>query len=111
MERINSQCLKFTEKVSFNIASEARYVYILSRQKLIKNAKNGFLASFWKPEACGQTVLPDRSVLIRQKNGGKCQNSKIQIRYIEWFLNNLSKYYLNFCAQILTFLERNLIQC
>ena len=25
------------------------------------------LASFWKPEACGQTVLPDRSVLIGQK--------------------------------------------
>ena len=25
------------------------------------------MASFWKPEACGQTVLPDRSVLIGQK--------------------------------------------
>ena len=24
------------------------------------------MASFWKPEACGQTVLPDRSVLIGQ---------------------------------------------
>ena len=22
---------------------------------------------FWKPEACGQTLLPDRSILIRQK--------------------------------------------
>ena len=30
-----------TEKVSFNIASEASYVYILSGQKLIKNAKDG----------------------------------------------------------------------
>ena len=29
------------KKVSFNIASEASYVYILSGQKLIKNAKNG----------------------------------------------------------------------
>ena len=28
-----------TEKVSFNIASEASYVYILSAQKIIKNAK------------------------------------------------------------------------
>ena len=28
-------------KVSFNIASEASYVYILSGQKLNKNAKNG----------------------------------------------------------------------
>ena len=25
------------------------------------------MASFWKPEACGQTVLPDRSILIGQK--------------------------------------------
>ena len=32
------------EKVSFNIASEASYVYILSGQKLIKNPKN---APFW----------------------------------------------------------------
>ena len=60
--------LKITQKVAFNIASEASYVYILSRQKLIKNAKNGpFLASFWNPLAWGQTVLPDRSILIRQK--------------------------------------------
>ena len=34
-----------TEKVSFNIASEASYVYILSGQKLFKNAKNG---PFWR---------------------------------------------------------------
>ena len=33
-------CLKIPEKVSFNNASEASYVYILSGQKLIKNAKN-----------------------------------------------------------------------
>ena len=39
------QCLKITEKVSFNIASEASYVYIFSGQKLIKNAKNG---PFWR---------------------------------------------------------------
>ena len=25
------------------------------------------LASFWKPKVCGQTELPDRSVLIGQK--------------------------------------------
>ena len=34
-----AQCLKITEKVSFNIASEASYVYILSAQKFIRNAK------------------------------------------------------------------------
>ena len=65
----NARCLKITEKVSFNIAREAGYVYILSRQKSFKNAKNGpFFGEFFeKPEACGQTVLPDRSVLIGQK--------------------------------------------
>ena len=40
-----SQCLKITEKVSFDIASEASYVYILSGQKFIKNAKNGQLVN------------------------------------------------------------------
>ena len=37
-----SQCLKITEKVTFNIASEASYVYILSGQKFIKNGQ------FWR---------------------------------------------------------------
>ena len=41
----HSQCLNITEKVSYNIASVASYVYILSGQKLIKNAKN---CSFWQ---------------------------------------------------------------
>ena len=68
--------MKITEKVSFNIASEASYVYILSGQKCIINAKKCLiLASFWKPEACGQTVLPDRSILIGQK---LVENAKIK---------------------------------
>ena len=33
-----ARCLKVTEKVSINSASEASYVYILSRQKFIENA-------------------------------------------------------------------------
>ncbi len=37
--------MKITEKVSFNIASEASYVYIFSGQKLIKNAEIG---PFWQ---------------------------------------------------------------
>ena len=42
----------------------------------LKNAKNGpICSSFWKPEACGQTVLPDRSVLIGQK---LVENAKIK---------------------------------
>ena len=36
---------------------------------------SGVLASFWKPEACGQTVLPDRSILKGQK---WVENAKIE---------------------------------
>ena len=42
-----AQCLKITEKVAVNIASEASYVYILSGQTLIKYANGQFLATFW----------------------------------------------------------------
>ena len=55
-----SQCLKITEKVSFKIASEAN------------------LASIRKPVACGQTVLPDWSVLIGQKLVGIAQTQKFK---------------------------------
>ena len=76
-----AQCLKITEKVTFNIASETSYVYILSGQKLSeKSQKWSILASYWKSEACGQTVLLDRSVLIGQK---LVENAKIQIGHFE----------------------------
>ena len=61
-----TRSLKIIEKVSFNIASEASYGYILRGQKLIENAKNG---------PTGQTVLPDRSILIGQK---LVENARIQ---------------------------------
>ena len=48
--------------------SEASHVYILSGQKFIKNAQNG------QPEACGHTVIPDKSILKRQK---VTENAKI----------------------------------
>ena len=68
MTNNSSRCLKITEKVSFNIASEATYVYILSGQKFIEKRQKWFnLAIFGKPKACCQTELPDRSVLIGQK--------------------------------------------
>ena len=44
--RSSTRCLKITEKVSFNIASEASYVSIWSGQKLMKNAKTEILESF-----------------------------------------------------------------
>ena len=74
-----TRCLKITEKVSFNIASEASYVYIMSGQKFIKNAKNWtILASFWNlklaVKQCYQTKI-----------GGKCQNLKIQCDFLSNF--------------------------
>ena len=36
-----TRCLKIIQKVSFKIASDASYVYILSGQKFIKTAENG----------------------------------------------------------------------
>ena len=60
------RCLKFIERVAFNIASEASYVYISSGQKLIKKAKNGQLA-------CG---VIRQVPFIRTKIGRKCPNGK-----------------------------------
>ena len=55
----NQKKLNFGAKNSFNIASEASYVYILSGQKFFENAKNGLIS--------GQTVLPDMSIFQGQK--------------------------------------------
>ena len=50
---------------------------------LIKNAKNGpFWRVFEKSEACGQTVLPDLSLLKGQKIV-KMPKLKIQMRHFE----------------------------
>ena len=57
-----------------------KYIYILSGQKLIRNAKDGpFWRVFEKPEACGQTALSDRSILIGQKLVENAQIEKIQM--------------------------------
>ena len=66
------QCLKITEKVSFNNAS---YVFILSGQKLIRNAKKG---QFWRVfenlkfavKQCYQTCQfsQDKKLLENAKN-------------------------------------------
>ena len=74
---MTSRCLKITEKVSFNISSDARYVYILSGQKLNKNAKN---RRFWR--VFENVKLADRNSVTREvsfnrtKIGGKCRNKK-----------------------------------
>ena len=55
----------------------------------LKCQKLSILASFWKSEACGQKMLPDRSVLIVQK---LVENAKIQMGYSEYFSKTYFKY-------------------
>ena len=70
------RCFKIVQKVAFNIASEASYVYILSGQKLIINAKND---PFWRVVFCLQSNSVTRQVTFkRTKIGRKCQNWKIK---------------------------------
>ena len=85
--RYCSPCLKIAKKVAFNIASEASYIYILNGHKLIK--KWSILASFWKPDVCGQTVLPDRSLLIGQKSVEKAKIRKLKMWHFSWFSNTV----------------------
>ena len=59
------QCLKIAQKVSFNIASESSYVFILSGQKFIKNAKKSVI---------GQVNFNRTNI------GGKCQIETIKQR-------------------------------
>ena len=56
-------CENHRKKVSFNIASEASYVYILSGQNFFKKCQN---FDILKPAVCGQSVLPDSSILLGQ---------------------------------------------
>ena len=60
-----AQCLKITEKVAFNIASEASYVYILSGQKFIKNAKTGQKMSKLKCDILGDFQTMCFRILFR----------------------------------------------
>ena len=66
-----SQCLKIWKEVSFNIASEASYVYILSGQKFIKNAQNivnfGEFLKTWifQSDSVTRQVNYDRTKMIK----------------------------------------------
>ena len=66
--------MKITEKISFNVASEASYVYILSGQKLIQNAKNG---DFSKTLSLLSNSVTRQFTIKRTKIGGKCQKWSI----------------------------------
>ena len=89
---IISRCLKIIEKVLFNIASDASYVYILIGQKLTENTKKTNMVSFWKSKAFDQTVLPDRSLSIGQTLviGGKCY-FRTEMRHFSWFINTVQE--------------------
>ena len=72
-----AQYLKIAQKVAFNMASEASYVYILSGQKLIKNDQ--FWRVFDNLSLAVKTVLPDRSILKVQKLVEKAKIEKCDI--------------------------------
>ena len=64
------------------VLSEASYVYILSGKKLIKSAKNSQFGNFLKTlKALRSNSLTRQVSFKKTKNGGKCQNSKIQMRH------------------------------
>ena len=66
--KYRAQYLKITQKVAFDIASEASYVYILSEQKFIKNAKNYPSGRVFESlKLAVKTVLPEMSILKRQR--------------------------------------------
>ena len=50
--------------------------------KILKNAQNSQFGSFLHTVVCGQTVLPNRSIVVRQQ---LVENIKIQMRRFQWF--------------------------
>ena len=67
----DSQCLKISQKVAFNMRSELRLHFEWT--KIHQKWSN--LTSFWLTEATFQTVLPDKPLLIGQK---LIENAKIE---------------------------------
>ena len=84
------------------------------------------LASFWKPEVCGQTVLPDGSLLIVQElvENAKIQKfkcdilSNFQTMWKQWWIWNfnywrspiLTMSFLKFYNKQLSFFKRKSFQ-
>ena len=99
------QCLKITPKVAFNIASEASCVYFLSRQKFIKNAKNGRFGRVFENLKFAVKQCYQKVNFNWTKSVGKCQNSKIEMRLLGWFSNTVirvlaSFFLIDFCGQV-----------
>ena len=71
---MQARCLKIKEKVSFSIRSEASY--ILSGQKLSKNAKNGQFGDVLKNWSLRSNSVTRQVNFKLEKIGEKCQNWK-----------------------------------
>ena len=67
------QCLKIAQKVSFNIASEASYVYILSGQKFIKMPKMVNFDEFLKTWSLRSDSVTRQVTFLGTKIDVKCQ--------------------------------------
>ena len=67
--------MKIIETVSFNIASEASYVYILSRQKFTKNTQKWSIWRLFEKLKLAVKLLRDRSLLKVQK---LMENAKVE---------------------------------
>ena len=66
-------CVKITEKVALNIASEASYIYNLSGQKLMKNAKNSQFGEFLTNKSWWSNSVARHVNYDRTKIDGKCK--------------------------------------
>ena len=67
--------MKTTEKSNSTMRAKRAKFTVWENKSWLKMPKMGNLAIFWKPKACGQTVLPDRLLLKGQK---LVENAKIE---------------------------------
>ena len=71
--------MKITEKVAFNIASEASYVYFFSGQKFVKNTKNRQFGEFYKTLSFWSNSVARQVNFDRTKNWWKRPKFKCDI--------------------------------
>ena len=64
------------------------------------------MASFWKPEACGQILLLDRSILVGQKLVENAKIQKFKCDIFGWFSNTVVMFFSNFSLFCNFFFEK-----
>ena len=74
-----TQCLKITKKSHLTLRAERATFTLWVHKSSFKMPKWFILTIFWKPVFCGQTVLPDRSLLIGQK---LMENANVEFKCI-----------------------------